>query len=72
MRVEKFTGWCMQAHNLVLSKMGADREKDLDFAKSAAKLGLLQHEELLRRLQDVPCSEEDRRLIEARIKALFA
>jgi len=71
-RVEKFTGWCMEAHDLVLSKLGAGREKDLDFARSAAQLGLLRHAELLRRLQDVPCSEEDHRMIEARIKALFA
>lgn len=70
-RVEKYTGWCMEAHDLVLSKLGAGREKDLDFARSAAQLGLLRHEELLHRLQDVPCSEEDHRLIEARIKALF-
>jgi hypothetical protein len=49
----------------------AGREKDLDFARSAAQLGLLQREELLHRLQDVPCSQEDHRLIEARIKALF-
>jgi hypothetical protein len=32
----------------------------------------MQHEELMRRLQDVPCFEEDRRLIEARINALLA
>jgi hypothetical protein len=70
-RVQKYTGWCMEAHDLVLSKLGAGREKDLDFAKSAAKLGLLRHEELRRRLQDVPCSEDEHRLIEARIAALF-
>jgi len=71
-RVEKHTGWCMEAHDLVLSKLGAGREKDIDFAKSAAALGLLQRDELLRRLPDVVCSDEHRRLIEARISALFA
>ncbi len=71
-RVEKYTAWCMEAHDLVLSKLGAGREKDLDFAQSAAELGLLQREELLRRLRDVPCPDEDRRLIEARITKLFA
>mgnify|MGYP001823006993 FL=1 len=70
-RVEKYTGWCMETHDLVLSKLGAGREKDIDFAKSAAALGLLQHEELLGRLGDVDCSEEEHRLIEARINALF-
>jgi hypothetical protein len=71
-RVEKYTGWCMETHDLVLSKLGAGREKDFDFARSVTQLGLLQHEKLMRRLQDVPGSEEDHRLIEARIKSLFA
>jgi hypothetical protein len=71
-RVEKYTAWCMEAHDLVLSKLGAGREKDIDFAKSAAALGLLKHEELLRRLPDVACSDEHRRQIEGRINALFA
>jgi hypothetical protein len=70
-RVDKCTGWCMEAHDLVLSKLGAGREKDLNFAKSAATLGLLQRDELLRRLQDVVCTDEHRRLIETRVRALF-
>lgn len=40
-RVEKYKAWRMEAHDLVLSKLGADREKALDFAKGAATLGLL-------------------------------
>jgi len=70
-RVEDYTGWCMEPHDLVLSKLGAGREKDIDFAKSAAALGLLQREVLLRQLQDVACTDEHRRLIEARVGALF-
>jgi hypothetical protein len=71
-RVEKYTGWCMEAHDLVLSKLGAGREKDIDFARSTAALGLLRREELLRRLQEVACPDEHRMLIRARIDALFA
>lgn len=62
----------MEVHDLVLGKLAAGREKELDFARSAAPLGLVQHEALMRRLQDVPGSDEDHRLIEARIKALIA
>lgn len=62
----------MEAHDLVLGKLGAGREKEIDFANSAAALGLLKHEELLRRLPDVACSDEHRRQIEGRINALFA
>jgi hypothetical protein len=56
---------------LVLSKLGAGHEKDIDFARSAAELGLLQVEELLRRLQDVACSDKHRRQITGRVNALF-
>lgn len=70
-RVEKYTAWCMEAHDLVLSKLGAGREKDIDFARSAVELGLLQRDELLLRLQGVACSDEHRRQISARINALF-
>jgi hypothetical protein len=70
-RVDEYTGWCMESHDLVLSKLGAGREKVIEFAKSAAALGLLQREVLLRRLRDVACSDEHRQLIEARIGALF-
>ena len=62
----------MEAHDLVLSKLGAGREKDLDFARSAAALGLVQHRVLLERLHDIDCSETHRRLIAARIDAMFA
>jgi hypothetical protein len=70
-RVEEHTGWCMEVHDLVLSKLGAGREKDIDFAKGAAALALVQRDELLRRLRDVACSDEHRRLIEDRISAIF-
>ncbi len=70
-RVDKYTGWCMEAHDLVLSKLGAGREKDIDFAKGAAAIALVQRTELLRRLRDVDCTDEHRALIEDRISALF-
>jgi hypothetical protein len=70
-RIEAHTGWCMEAHDVVLSKLGAGREKDIDFARSAAALALVQRDELLRRLPDVVCSDEHRRLIADRVSALF-
>lgn len=70
-RVEEYTGWCMGPADLVLSKLGAGREKDLDFVKSVAALKLVAREELLARLPEVECADEDRRRIEERIKALF-
>jgi len=71
-RVENCTGWCMDPHDLVLSKLGAGREKDFDFARSTASLGLVRHDELLARLRKVVCSDEHRRQIAARVAALFS
>ena len=70
-RVEQYTGWCMDPHDLVLSKLGAGRDKDLDFARSTAQLGLVRREELLARLVKVVCSDEHRRQIAARVSSLF-
>ena len=70
-RVDKYTGWCMEPHDLVLSKLGAGREKDLDFARSAAKLGLVRGDVLVARLAEVACSDERRKQIAARIGSLF-
>lgn len=69
--VDAYTGWCMEAHDLVLSKLGAGREKDIGFAKSAADLALVQRDRLLRQLRDVSCTDEHRRLIEDRVNAIF-
>ena len=71
-RVEQYIGWCMDPHDLVLSKLGAGREKDFNFAGSTAKLGLVRREELLARLGKVVCSDEYRRQIAARVNALFS
>lgn len=62
----------MDPHDLVLSKLGAGREKDFDFARSTANLGLVRREELLARLGMVVCSDEQRRQIAARVNALFS
>jgi hypothetical protein len=71
-RVEQYIGWCMDPHDLVLSKLGAGREKDFDFARSTAKLGLVLRQELLARLGKVDCSDEHRRRIAERVDALFS
>lgn len=70
-RVAEYTAWCMAPHDLVLSKLGAGRDKDLDFARDAAALRLVRRDELLERLESVNCSDEHRRQISARVIALF-
>lgn len=70
-RVDGYTGWCMESHDLVVSKLGAGREKDFDFAKSAASLKLVGRDELFARLQELEVSDEDLERIRTRIDALF-
>jgi hypothetical protein len=61
------TGWCLEPHDLVLSKYVAGREKDRRFARAALSAGLVQEETLVERLQtmglDDPMVERLRRQI---------
>jgi uncharacterized nucleotidyltransferase DUF6036 len=70
-RIDAYVACCMEPNDLVLSKLGAGREKDLDFAQAAAKLNLVDHQILLERLKMVQTTEEHTGLIARRIAALF-
>ena len=71
-KVGGIVGRCMDPTDLILSKLGAGRPKDLEFARAAAKLGLSDAKILLDRLVHVQCSEQLRRLMTDRIKASFS
>ena len=61
------TGWCLEVHDLVLSKYAAGREKDFEFVAAVIKHGLASRDELLRRLADLPVDEGHRARLDARI-----
>jgi len=63
------TGWCLEVHDLLLAKYAAGREKDHRFAADALRHQLVQRDELLRRLVDLPVDEAQRARIQARIIA---
>jgi hypothetical protein len=69
--VGKIVAHCMDPHDVVLSKLGAGREKDLEFARAAAALGLVEQSVLLTRLRLVATTAEHSRLIAEHIAALF-
>ncbi len=69
-RVGDITAWCMEPTDLVLSKLGVGREKDLEFARSAAQLALVTEDELLNRLSSVPSTAKDIALIADRIRSI--
>lgn len=66
-----YTGLCMEAHDLALSKFGAGRPKDLEFNAALAKTGLISKTELLQRLNQVEATPELRQRMIHRIKAVF-
>jgi hypothetical protein len=66
------TGLCVEAHDLVISKLVAGRDKDLRFARDAVRHGLVDAAILVERLRDTPVRPELRPYVEARVKALAA
>lgn len=58
--VEEVTGWCLEAHDLVLAKCAAGRERDWEFAEEALRHGVVDPGELLRRAGDMPLAEPHR------------
>ena len=48
------TGWCLEAHDLVLAKCAASRERDWAYAETAVCAGLVDPAELLRRAPSLP------------------
>ena len=70
-RVDEYVAHCMEPHDLILSKLGAGREKDLEFAQACVNLKLVDRETLLERQALVEAPAERVALIEKRVAALF-
>ncbi len=54
------TGWCLETHDLVLSKCVAGRTKDWEFAREALRHGLVDLSELRGRIGRLPVDEHRR------------
>ena len=66
------TGWCPEIHDLLIAKLVAGREKDLDFAAAAAEHGLVGQDTLRARLADTDLADALRALVAGRIERIFA
>jgi hypothetical protein len=64
--------WCLETHDLVLSKYVADRDKDRRFIEAAIAAGYLQKETLLTRLPTMPLDDAQAERIRVRIAHDFA
>src|SRR5215475_6540488 len=67
-QLEGIVARCMSPEDLVLSKLGAGREKDFGFARSLATLKILDLGLLVDLLERVECTPEERKLIANRIE----
>ncbi len=65
------TGWCLEIHDLVVSKLAAGREKDLDFAREAARHRLVREAVLKERLAATRLPDELRPVVAGRVGRLF-
>jgi hypothetical protein len=61
---------CLDVHDLVLAKCVAGRDRDWEFAGDALAADLVQIEELLRRIKDLPVSASDRTHVRKMLKGI--
>lgn len=66
------TGWCLETHDLVVSKLVAGRDKDLAFAQEALDQRLVRRKVLEERLAATPLPEDLRAVVAARVRGLRA
>ncbi|KIG13311.1 hypothetical protein DB30_00359 [Enhygromyxa salina] len=62
-RTRGATGWCLEVHDLVVSKYAANREKDREFVRAVIRHGLIQRETLDQRLAQTELDPRLRALI---------
>ena len=63
-------GLCLEAHDLAVSKWVAGREKDLDYVRAMARLGLVHIDLLRARLAETSLPDHTRALCDARLKTI--
>ncbi len=61
------TAWCLEIHDLVVSKLAAGRLKDLEFAAALLELGFAKRRTLFRRMARLD-SEHDADRVRSRLK----
>lgn len=66
------TGWCMEAHDLVLSKLVAGRDRDIDFAEQALRHDIVQPQELLCRISDLPIDDQRQQRVRSLLDSAIA
>jgi hypothetical protein len=66
------TGWCMEAHDLVLAKLAAGRTRDIEFAEEAIRHNIAQPRELLRRVPYLPVDRQQQEHVLSLLTSIIA
>ena len=65
------TGYCLEAHDLAISKIIAQRPKDMEFVQELVRHDMIEKKTMLHRLKQTDLQEPMRRNISTRILSLF-
>lgn len=65
------TGYCLEVHDLAISKMIAMREKDLEFVRELVRHDMVEKKTMLRRLEQTDLEEPIRNTVRVRIRSMF-
>ena len=65
------TGYCLEVHDLAISKIIAMRPKDLDFVQELVRHDMINKKTMLHRLKQTDLEDSIRRVAQARIKSFF-
>ena len=65
------TGYCLEVHDLAISKIIAMRPKDLKFVQELVRHDMIDKKTMLGRLKQTDLEESIRRTARARIKSFF-
>jgi hypothetical protein len=64
--------WCLEIHDLVLSKCAAGRERDWIYAREAINARLVDTKTLLARIGELPVRAQERKHVEKMLRAICA
>ena len=65
------TGYCLEAHDLAISKIIAQRPKDMEFVQELVRYDMIEKKTILQRLKQTDLQEPMRRNIQTRVLSLF-
>ena len=65
------TGYCLEVHDLAISKLTAMRTKDLEFVQELVRHDMIENKTMLSRLEHTDLQESVRSTIRTRINSLF-